>query len=377
VYEVLPLINIFPQMRQLVLLLFFILNSYSVFAQTILTLEGSTVNSTLSGAWDGVDIPRNQPTTFIYRNNSVTSVNSSGYMLLAGDENPTGSNNNLDGEVITGNKFIWNGTADPAIITHGVFTGYNINALLEYNYVYRSPMGLLRKSNGMTNTAGGVAYNIVNNSIAVAAVAKGIRNVNFYNNTFYSSQVMYTGSAGTWRGVVDVYSNTDNGLNAPSTGTKIKNNIFYTKNQIYNIYIYDAACLPGFESDYNLFYCESGTPVFNYLGTPKTFAQWQALGYDLHSVVINPNFKDFTDFVPKARLDYGTDLGTSWQKGLAVNAVWGITDPATSNQNGTWQVGARIYSSQVIPVTNITVTGAAGVTTISADKGILQLNALV
>ena len=364
-------------MRQIALLFLFIVNSYGLFAQTNLTLEGSTVNSAITGAWDGVNISRNQPTTFIYRNNSVTSVNTSGYMLQAGDETPAGSNNNLDGEIITGNKFIWNGTEDPTSITHGVFTGYNINAVLKYNYVYRAPMGLIRKSNGMTNTAGGVAYNIVNNSIAVAAVAKGIRNVNFYNNTFYSSQIMYTGSAGTWRGLVDVYSNTDNGLNAPSTGTKIKNNIFYTKNQIYNIYIYDAACLSGFESDYNLYYCEAGTPVFNYLGTPKTFTQWQALGYDLHSVIINPNFKDFTDYIPKARLDYGTDLGSSWQKGLSVDAVWGITDPATSNQNGTWQVGARIYSSQVIPVTNISVTGASGITTISADKGTLQLNASV
>ena len=49
-------------------------------------------------------------------------------MLQAGDENPSGSNNNLDGEIISGNKFTWNGT-DPTSITHGVFTGYNINAI--------------------------------------------------------------------------------------------------------------------------------------------------------------------------------------------------------------------------------------------------------
>ena len=230
----------------------------------------------------------------------------------------------------------------------------------------------------MTNTTGGVAYNIVNNSQAVGGVAKGMNGVCFYNNTFYSDQVFYTSPvSGTWRGLIDVYSNTDGVLNSPSTGTKIKNNIFYTRNQIYNIDIYDAACLPGFESDYNLFYCEAGTPIFGYLGARKTFAQWQALGYDTHSVVVNPNFKDFTDFVPDTRLDYGTNLGNIWEKGLSVDAVWGSTDPETADQNGDWQVGARIYSSQRVPVTGITVSGAGGATTITTDNGTLQLSAAI
>jgi hypothetical protein len=146
--------------------------------------------------------------------------------------------------------------------------------------------------------------------------------------------------------LIDIYSNTDISPGVPATGTKIKNNIFYTVSRIYNIAIHDAACLPGFESDYNIFYCESGTPVFNYLESSKTFAQWQALGYDKHSVVINPNFNNTTDFIPSSRLDKGTDLGSAWQTGLSTTAVWTTgANPATANQNGTWQVGARIYSS--------------------------------
>ncbi|MGD0756306.1 MAG: Ig-like domain-containing protein [Bacteroidales bacterium] len=365
-------------MKKIAIILLIVFNSSSILAQTILTIEGTVVNNTEQGTWEGVNIPRNQPTTFTYQNNSITSVNASGYMLQAGDESPLGSNNNLDGEIISGNIFTWNGT-DPTSITHGAFTGYNINAVLKYNYLYKVPMGLIRKSNGMTNTAGGVAYNIVNNSQAVAAVVKGINGVSFFNNTFYSDQVMYAGpGVGTWRGIVDIYSNTDDGLNAPSTGTKIKNNIFYTKHQIFNIYIYDAACLPGFESDYNVYYCEEGTPIFNYLGTSKTFSQWQALGYDTHSIVLNPNFIDLTDFVPASRLNYGTNLGTSWQTGLSISASWNAgSAPATTNQNGTWQVGARIYSSQIIPVSGISVTGAGGSSAISTDNGSLQLSASV
>jgi uncharacterized protein YjdB len=365
-------------MKELRIILFLVINSYSLFAQTVLTYDGTVTISDVTGIWNGVNIPRNQPTIFTFKNSSITSVNYDGYMLQAGDESVGGANNNLDGEVITGNKFIWNGT-DGTSITHGAFTGYNINALLTYNYLLRVPMGLIRKSNGMTNTSGGVAYNIVNNSQAVGVVVKGICGVNIYNNTIYSDQVIYNNSTklGTWRGLIDVYTNTDITPNGIATGTKIKNNIFYTKHQIYNIYVYDAGCLTGFESDYNIFYCEAGTPLFNYLGSIKTFAEWQALGYDKHSVVVNPNFKDFTNFVPLERLDYGTDLGTTWQKGLAIDAIWGSGDPATTNQNGTWQAGARIYSSDRVPVTGITVTGAGGANSVTTDNGTLQMSATV
>jgi hypothetical protein len=159
---------------------------------------------------------------------------------------------------------------------------------------------------------------------------------------------MYNGTTGVWRGLIDIYAN--NNPEAFSKGTKIKNNIFYTVHQIYNITVLEAEDLVGFESDYNVFYCESGTPIFNYLGSKKTFAQWQSLGYDKHSVVINPGFNNTVDFIPSSRLDYGTDLGTVWQKGLSTTATWTAgTSPATADQNGTWQVGARVYNSRPLP----------------------------
>jgi membrane carboxypeptidase/penicillin-binding protein len=84
--------------------------------------------------------------------------------------------------------------------------------------------------------------------------------------------------------------------------------------------------------------------MFNYLGVSKTFAQWQALGYDTHSIVVNPNFNNFTNFVPVSRLNYGINLGTVWQTGLSTTAAWILGNtPTTSDQNGTWQVGARVY----------------------------------
>jgi len=312
---------------------------------TSLVVENqSFVNSAAN--WSGVMISHSSPVNLVFRNNLVTSVNSEGYMLQAGDEAPSGSNNKLDGEIITGNKFVWNGVDKASTITHGIFLGYNINSIIKYNYLFRVPTGIVLKSNGMTNTAGGVAYNIISRSGNIAVAIKGINNVVVYNNTFYSDEVKYTSNSnpGTNYGIVDIFANDGLSPVVYSKGTKIKNNIFYTVNQISNITVEESGDLEGFESDYNVFWCESGTPVFNYLGSVKTFSQWQALGYDTHSVVINPGFSDFTNFVPANLLNYGTDLGSVWQEGLSVDANWTTgTAPATAIQNGQWQSGARLH----------------------------------
>jgi hypothetical protein len=105
----------------------------------------------------------------------------------------------------------------------------------------------------------------------------------------------------------------------------------------------DQESLVDFTSDYNLFYCETGSPKFNAGGDVKTFEEWQALGYDVHSVVMNPEFQDLIDFTPTERLNYGTDLGSDYSEGLSTDAFWSNVSPRTVTQNGTWQVGARIF----------------------------------
>ncbi len=47
------------------------------------------------------------------------------------------NNNNLDGAIITGNKFTWNGT-DETSTTHALFTGYNMDVIIKYNYLYQN-----------------------------------------------------------------------------------------------------------------------------------------------------------------------------------------------------------------------------------------------
>ncbi len=324
-------------MKHTLIIILLLINSAASLSQQILIIKEQEFVDTETGTSQGVNIPRSQRTLFQFLNNSVTSVNSVGYLLQAGDENPLETNNNLDGEIISGNKFVWNGT-DESSMTHALFTGYNIDVVVKYNYLLNTPNGIQRKSNGMTDNNGVVAYNILKNPKLGVAV-KGINGIRIYNNTFYSDKT----SDQTWRGLVDIYTNTDNDLNVPSRGTKVFNNIFYTRNRVFNINIAETECLEGFESDYNVFWCEAGEPVFQVGGKTKTFAMWQAMGYDLHSVIINPAFIDLNDFVPAARLDYGKDLGSDFKSGLAVDAIWDKTTMKVADQNGLWQVGARIY----------------------------------
>jgi uncharacterized protein (TIGR02145 family) len=311
-----------------------------------IVVHGETYNDSNPDTWTGVVINKSTSNNLTFTDNTITSVSASGYMLFAGDEGIETTNNNLDGSVIEGNKVTWNGT-DMTSINHGLFTGCNINASIKYNYLTGVPLGIIRKSaSSMIDTAGGVAYNIINKGM-VGVVVKGISDVKIYNNTLYSDRTFADTNSG--RALVDVYTNTDISPNSEAHGTKIKNNIFYSVNQINNIRVVDTDALTDFESDYNLFYCEAGTPMFEVDGVRKTFAQWQALGYDLNSIVVDPGFIDFIDFIPSGRLNYGTDLGSTFLLGLSTSAIWETSlDPDTALQNGTWQVGARVYE-EVIP----------------------------
>lgn len=361
-------------MRRNLYVFFLFLISTLSFSQGTLTIEGTLINSTVTGNWSGVNIPRETPTIFTYRNNSITSVNTSGYLLQAGDESPGVTNNHLDGEVITGNRFTWNGVNSSSVITHGLFAGYNINSVVKYNYLDNVPYGIIFKSGtdagvNMTFTSGGCAYNIWRNG-KFAGRAKGINGVKFYNNTFYS------GDGKGWY-LLLITGNMDRAESAPSTGTKVFNNIFYSTIQIPMIKI-ESGCLTGFESDYNIFWCSAGEPTFNIDGNTVTWSQWRARGYDAHSRIMNPNFLNTIDFVPATRLDYGINLGPEWQTGLSTSASWIVgSPPSTTDQNGSWQVGARVYPQQTIYVSSITVTGEGGVNTISTDNGTLSLSASV
>jgi uncharacterized repeat protein (TIGR02059 family) len=328
--------------KGLIFLLLLIGNTTS--AQTILTIYGQTYsNSDLS--WSGVNIQRTAKTKLLFKNNSISSRNTSGFLLQIGDDDVLTTNNNLDGAEITGNKFTWNG-GNPDVITHGIMAGYNINQSIKYNYLDNLPYGLIYKSGtdagvNQTNLSGTFSYNIVKNG-GIGIRIKGYNGARIINNTFYST----TSSA-----LIFITGNDGKAKSPGSQGTKIFNNIFCTPSGSIVVYLY-SDCTSDFECDYNLYYCGGSDPVFALDGQGYTWTQWRALGYDAHSVIMNPDFDNTTNLVPLKRLDYGIDLGTTLYDGLSTDATWGKTDPKTVSQNGKWQVGAIIYGppEPVIPI---------------------------
>lgn len=331
-------------MKRLILILFIAINSFFLNAQSLYKIEGKSINNTETGTWYGINIPRNVPTKLVFHNNSISSVNSEGYLLQAGDENPSPRDNNLDNMEITGNLFTWNGIDDPTIITHGVFTGYNINSTVNYNKLLNVPYGIIFKSGSdsgenMTFTSGGCSYNICKNGV-FAVRMKGINGVKVFNNTFYSD-------SDNSKYLLLITSNHDRAKPAPSTDSKVFNNIFFTTKNIPMISL-ESGCLSGFESDYNVFWYTEGEPVFAIDGVNYTWQQWTAMGYDTHSKILNPKFNNTFDFVPEKALDFGKDLGKDWEKGLAPSATWNPGQaPATVTQNGNWQIGAIVKGTIV------------------------------
>jgi len=337
-------------MKKYLIILF--LFPVSLLAQVNLSYIGQTFIDTTCTNVNGISIPRTDLATFVFKNNYVEACNTGGYMLQAGVESNTYPQyvNTLPNSEIIGNKFVWTGDQNANTITHGIFTGYEANARIMYNYLDYVPMGIIRKSNGMTDSTGVVAYNIIRNPPAVGVVVKGMNGVRIYNNTFYSEDSTYTSPGiGTWRGLIDVYMNTDAsaGVIGTATHTKIKNNIFYTRHQIRNINVMDEECLEGFECDYNIYWCEDGDPIFALEGQHYTFTEWQALGYDTHSMIMNPHFKDFINFVPEFRLQWGTP--TEFDMGIAMSDYWKAGfDMQLVKQRGYWQQGARIYEGDMV-----------------------------
>lgn len=83
-------------MKRLILIISLTVVPFLLQSQVSVLNEGMTVNNTVTGNWAGVNIPRAVKTSLIFRNNSITSVNASGYLLQSGDEVPMSTNNNLD-----------------------------------------------------------------------------------------------------------------------------------------------------------------------------------------------------------------------------------------------------------------------------------------
>jgi parallel beta-helix repeat protein len=159
--------------------------------------------------------------------------------------------------------------------------GLITNALVEKNIIYNNGTGGGSGINcdGVTGSTirNNLLYNNLASGISLYAIdgAQGSSNDLIYNNTI----VMASGS----RWPINIAASTGGQPNP--TGNQVMNNILYTPDAGHGSITTYAPAVAGFASDYNVVVAKFSDDGDN---TTITLSAWQALGYDLHSIVATP-----------------------------------------------------------------------------------------
>jgi len=110
-------------------------------------------------------------------------------------------------------------------------------------------------------------------------------------------------------------SNPENPASSPSSHNKLFNNIIYNYDDWRGSLVVGPSALSGFESDYNVVMDRFSTDGGD---TRLTLAQWQALGYDQHSIIATPSQL----FMNASAADYHLIPGSpAIDKGTSLNDV--------------------------------------------------------
>ena len=247
------------------------------------------------------------------------------------------------------------------IVAHGGSTGNTVDSCLLYSTAASAAgYGLLVGDSGTTLTAshnliyGTYSYGVNVGSGGGAGLAGG-STLTFYGNLLDISQannigMLFTGSAGNI-----VYNNTIYGpanTNAAvsqastSTGTLVKNNIFWT-----GAYAsVDATSETGSAYDFNDYFSASGTP-FSWGGTAYNFANWKTnSGQDAHSLNSDPKLtngaaRNFSLLAGSPAIDAGTNLGSTYQLALSPSSSWpsGVSLLNQNSFGAGWEMGAFVF----------------------------------
>ena len=155
------------------------------------------------------------------------------------------------------------------------------SALVEKNVVYENGT-----AGGSGINCDGVDDSIIRNNLIYNNHASGISlyatdgTEGSSRNKVYNNTIVMPADA---RWCINISASTEGQPNA--VGNLVKNNILYNAHTFRGSITTYSGAVSGFQSDYNVvvsrFSSDDG-------GTNMTLAQWQALGYDLHSFVATP-----------------------------------------------------------------------------------------
>jgi hypothetical protein len=295
-------------------------------------------NTSTSGGLINVN-GASSPTSVKIINNVIEYSNTVEYCVLVGSDSYLANTVMYDGTQFIGNKVTGLGSTGCSTYTETLFLGWSGNGIWQYNFLSNCPYGICSKSSGLSNANGYIAYNAIKNP-KYGITVKGISNTTIVNNTIYLDNTVCSYATAITLNLSD-----DGTQGCPRT--TIENNIIYSSGTCpYMIQIGEYSDLASLVCDYNVYYVSGGTPTFMYTdqnGNTRyaSFSQWQALGFDSHSVVINPGL-DPVSLVPASAVQHATNLGPAYITGIDPSNTWNRAPAITKAQDATWQNGAFI-----------------------------------
>lgn len=321
-----------------------------------LLAENNIIDAGAAALTGGADIYQlvstaNAKTSVIIRNNWVRSKRLDSYHLAVGTE-ATGAGDNSITTIEVSKNYVEGkdtaGAGPGSFGNHGALVGFEIDAAVRWNFIWGSFYGFVIKgSTGTVYTTEGVYGNILlenTNGILV----KGAQALNIVNNTIICKTIDMTYGVHL----------ADNTGSDEADNCVVKNNIIIAMGSGIQVMVKtDLTFAAGSNVvDYNLYYAPNGTMTFNENGVSKTWAEWQALGFDANSKVLseaefNALFEDYAnnDFslpVGSEAIGYGDTLAATYDDGLDESTDWGDADTVpsvvTKQRTGSWDVGAYV-----------------------------------
>jgi hypothetical protein len=219
------------------------------------------------------------------------------------------------------------------------------------NYMFNTIEGIY-----LSYTNGGTSHFTIINNVLIgnydaaggtgdyAIYANSAPFTRIYNNTIFGLPGMRGWLKGIGIGAMD-------GSAAPSPNCEVKNNLIYVPNGEHTwIGIVDASSTTGFISDYNIIYIpnETNGKPFKINDVDKTWAEWQAAGYDVHGSISEPALVKtsgsiYTDF------DLRLSASDTVARDKGTTGLWAFDINQISRPQGTaWDIGAYEYVQSAV-----------------------------
>jgi len=270
----------------------------------------------------------------------------------------------------------------------GIFTGFTNDILIENNscsfsedehgiYVSNSSdRPIIRNNHSFNNNGCGIHMNgdismgddgIISNAVVEGNIIHdngygggsainmdGVQDSEIFNNLIYNNHAtgiaMYQIDGGDGSKNNKVYNNTviqpsDGRWNIlvtdGSTGNTLYNNILISHHSFRGSISIDAASTSGFTGDYNILVNRLSNDDGN---SNMTLGQWQSLGYDLHSMIADPENQIFVDHTNGnfhlLQTSQAVDAGTN----LVLPTVFEDLDNVSRPQGTGFEIGAYEYT---------------------------------